>query len=92
MSSESYIDKEVIASYRKETTVSGIYMNAWNSLIKEKSLPSDIESYLITFSETDAEILIYFTKPTTKKIVGGGNGVARISKSGLSVISFELSK
>mgnify|MGYP003576288317 CR=1 FL=1 len=87
-----HIDQEMLDSFSKESTISGVYLNAWNSLIKSKELPSDMENYLVTFSETGTEILIYFTKPAAKPIVGGGNGVASIGKSDFRVISFQLSR
>ena len=90
-----YLNTEKLEAYRTETTVAGVYLNAWNifsNYVKNNNINIKLHSYLITFSENDSEYLIYFTKPRIKKTLGGGNGVCRISKTSHQVIEFKLAK
>lgn len=76
----SKIDNEKLDLRKIKTTVSGCYMEAWNVLFQSQKLPQNLDDYLITFEETDEEILIYLTKPLKVKMLGGGSGVFKVSK------------
>lgn len=92
---DTYINQEKLGSYRTQTTMSGVYLDAWNHFIaysKSKNIIIDLKSYLITFTENETEYLIHFNQPRTKMILGGGDGLCRISKANMQVIEFKLSK
>lgn len=88
-------DKAKLDSYRTQTTIAGVYLDAWNRFIeytKSKNIHIDLNSYLITFSENETEYLIHFKHPRTRMILGGGDGLCRISKASMTIVEFKLSK
>jgi hypothetical protein len=92
---DTNINKEKLSSYRSQTTISGVYLDAWNHFVtysKSKNINVDLKNYLITFTENETEYLIHFKRPRTKMILGGGDGSCRISKVNMEIIEFKLSK
>ena len=92
---DTSIDRDKLGSYRIQSTISGVYLDAWNYCVaysKSKNINIDLKSYLITFTENETEYLIHFKRPRTKMILGGGDGVCRISKANMETIEFKLSK
>lgn len=92
---DTYLNQEKLSNYRTQTTISGVYLEAWNHFTaysKSKNINVDLKNYLITFTENETEYLIHFKQPRTKMILGGGDGVCRISKANLEVVEFKLSK
>jgi len=95
MSDEKYLDYEKLKTFRTDTTISGHYLKIWNVYLQyaEKTGSSiDIDNYLINFSENNDEYVIFFKKPVTQKIVGGGHGVCRINKKTLSIVECKFIK
>jgi len=52
----------------------------------------DIDNYLVNFSENKDEYIIFFKKPTTQKIVGGGHGTCKIDKKSMNIIECKFIK
>ena len=92
---DTYLNQEKLSSYRTQTTISGVYLGVWNHFIvysKSKNINVELQNYLVTFTENETEYLIHFKQPRTKMILGGGDGLCRISKTNMEVVEFKLSK
>jgi len=92
---EGYLDYEKLKNFRTDTTISGHYLKIWNVYLqhaKKTKSSIDIDNYLIHFSENKDEYTIFFKKPTTQKIVGGGHGACKINKKSLDVIECKFIK
>jgi len=85
---EQYLDNEKLKSFRKETIISGHYLKVWDVYVqhaKNDNYTVNLDNYLIHFSENENEYIIYFKKPATQKILGGGNGTCKIKKDSMEV-------
>ena len=89
---ENHIDKTLLQDYRANTTVSGIYLDAWNKFIKSDNDIPQLDNYLITFSEDENDIIIFFSKPKNKPLPGGAGGQVRINKKLGTVGKLKLSR
>lgn len=85
---EKYLDYEKLRSLRKDTTISGHYLKVWDVYVqyaKKEKFTVNLDNYLIHFSENENEYIIYFKKPATQKVLGGGNGRCKIKKESMEV-------
>jgi len=92
---EEYLDYEELKNFRTDTTISGHYLKIWGIYLQyAKKIKSsiDFDKYVVNFSENTDEYVIFFKKPATQKIVGGGHGLCKINKKSLTVIECKFIK
>lgn len=82
----SEIDKSLLDEIRKPEKISGLYVPViavtyehFNSHFK------GIENYFIRIYEKDGDYFVYYTKPYTKPVMGGGSGFYRVDKTSLEI-------
>lgn len=89
------LDVEKLKSFRKETMISGHYLRVWDVFVKHASdegYRMNLDDYIVTFDENDENYLIYFKKPTTTNMLGGGNGSCLINKQTMNVVDCKFAR
>ncbi|WNO61016.1 hypothetical protein [Rheinheimera sp. MMS21-TC3] len=95
MSSMNITDKVRLDELRVKTTVSGIYLQAWQAVelhLKANNYVIEYDKILVTFIENDSDYEVYLRKPVTTKILGGGGGICVVSKKDFSVKSCSFNR
>ncbi|GAA3918699.1 hypothetical protein [Litoribacillus peritrichatus] len=86
------IDHEKLEEYRTLTTVSGVYLEVWAQVLKDKRMRDSLADCLVRFSENDTEFLIDIIRPRPTKILGGGDGRIKVDKKTREIILFTYAR